>query len=222
MPEPAPFNSDFTDADPFFSADGSRLYFLSTRPGPGERDERELPDVWVAEFDGHCWRTSHNRLAVNQPDTGEGFMSLARDDSMVFASDRDRPEARHDIYCADWNGAGFEPPRRMALGIRTEGYTNPLIGPGGDFLVFESALYPGRGEDDLFIVFRSGEGWTEPVNLGPAVNGELSEGAPNLSPDGETLYFARMTREADGALTSNLYRVPFGPVLARAREIAAP
>src|SRR5688572_14691507 len=32
--------------------------------------------------------------------------------------------------------------------------------------------------------------WSEPVNLGPAVNTPFNEGAPTVSKDGRSLYFA--------------------------------
>ena len=50
----------------------------------------------------------------------------------------------------------------------------------------------GFGSCDIYVSYTTGSAWGEPVNLGPNVNTELCELTPSLSPDGETLYFARV------------------------------
>ena len=48
----------------------------------------------------------------------------------------------------------------------------------------------GLGGYDLYMSLRMEEGWSEPVNLGPAVNSEDHEMGPCLSADGRWLYFS--------------------------------
>src|SRR5206468_9307685 len=44
-PRVAPFSGQYKDADPFITADGSKLFFISNRPVPGKA-HRDL-DIWV-------------------------------------------------------------------------------------------------------------------------------------------------------------------------------
>src|SRR5262245_1349597 len=46
-PEVAPFSGQHSDADPFITADGKQLYFISNRPWPGQTT-RNL-DIWVMD-----------------------------------------------------------------------------------------------------------------------------------------------------------------------------
>ncbi|WP_448519008.1 OmpA family protein [Rhodoflexus sp.] len=45
------------------------------------------------------------------------------------------------------------------------------------------------GSCDLFITYRTGDRWSEPRNMGPAVNSRHWDTQPSLSADGRTLYF---------------------------------
>jgi len=47
-----------------------------------------------------------------------------------------------------------------------------------------------EGDRDIWVLDREGDGWNEPVNLGPPVNTETGEYFPSVTHDG-TLYFTR-------------------------------
>src|SRR6185503_5312837 len=57
-PEVASFSGQYSDADPFITADGSRLYFISNRPAPG----RPAPnlDIWVMQKTMNGWGEPKN------------------------------------------------------------------------------------------------------------------------------------------------------------------
>lgn len=59
-----------------------------------------------------------------------------------------------------------------------------------------SALAPGEKHYDLYILTATRGVWTKPQRLGEAVNSSMNEYWPCLSPDGETIYFARETAPA--------------------------
>jgi len=64
------------------------------------------------------------------------------------------------------------------------------ISPSGLSLYFASDR-PGFGAYDLYVSQRASpaDPWGTPVNLGPIINTEYSERAPNFSPDGHWMYF---------------------------------
>ena len=49
----------------------------------------------------------------------------------------------------------------------------------------------GFGHCDIYVSELHGDTWSDPQNLGPAVNTRLWEAHPSISSDGRTLYFAR-------------------------------
>lgn len=91
----------------------------------------------------------------------------------------------------------------------------PAISPDGQRLFFLSNRpLPGSsdavGNEDIWVMERTEEGWSEPSNLGPPVNSEAPEFFPSVTRDA-TLYFTRRgegrsetifrSRFVDGAYT---------------------
>lgn len=86
---------------------------------------------------------------------------------------------------------------------------DPFISPNGQRLYF-SSIRPVdgvlRGDIDLWMVERTPDGWSEPVNLGPAVNDpDADELYPSVSADG-TLYFASGPLFPQAGLDFDIYR----------------
>lgn len=83
----------------------------------------------------------------------------------------------------------------------------PFVSPDGRRLYFASNRpRPGRSSSDrnidIWYVQRSGDGWGQPVNLGPPVNTDGEEYFPSLTRDG-TLYF---TRNGEGGAPDTILR----------------
>lgn len=66
---------------------------------------------------------------------------------------------------------------------------HPAISIDGDKLFFASNRPGGFGGMDIFVSYKVGESWSEPVNLGPGVNTAGNDAFPFIHAD-NTLYFA--------------------------------
>lgn len=74
------------------------------------------------------------------------------------------------------------------------------ISADGRQLIFTSCLgRKGYGNCDLFESIKTGEEWSTPLNLGPAINSPAWESQPSLSADGRVLYFVSDRRGGLGA-----------------------
>src|SRR5687767_2922254 len=98
--EPFPFAGPGVEADPFFTPDGRRLYFISSRPDPPAKTAEDL-DIWVAERSrSGAWGAAVRLPApVNSP-AEEWFPRLTSDGTLYFGSGRDGGLGRTDIYQA--------------------------------------------------------------------------------------------------------------------------
>src|SRR5690606_3751142 len=67
----------------------------------------------------------------------------------------------------------------------------PSLSPDGSRLYFYSDRPGGRGGYDIWLSQRGESGgWSQPANLGEAVNSRYNECGAALAPDGRSLYFA--------------------------------
>ncbi len=71
----------------------------------------------------------------------------------------------------------------------SKGGTN--MAPDGDGLFFAGNFGgTGYGDFDIYMCYATPAGWSEPYNLGSAINTEFWESSPAISPDKQTLYFS--------------------------------
>jgi OOP family OmpA-OmpF porin len=99
--------------------------------------------------------------------------------------DEDLVISRRDAQ-GNWGAA-----ESVSANINTENNEGTsTISADGRTLIFTSCKgRQGFGSCDLYISYKTGEEWSEPVNLGPAVNSRSWESQPALSADGRALYF---------------------------------
>lgn len=65
------------------------------------------------------------------------------------------------------------------------------ISQDGQWIVFTGCNYPeGVGSCDLYISYKTKNGWSRAENLGPTINTGFWESSPSLSPDKKDLYFS--------------------------------
>jgi outer membrane protein OmpA-like peptidoglycan-associated protein len=86
------------------------------------------------------------------------------------------------------------------------------VSQDGEWLIFTGCNNPtGFGSCDLWISYKTNNGWSEPENLGPNINTEFWESAPSLSPDKRDLYFSSRRTNGNGAADIYVsHRLPNG------------
>jgi Tol biopolymer transport system component len=188
-------------AQPFFSADGRKLYFTSYKTGS------QSTHVWVTERTARGWsepRILPSPLNLNSCGTGE--YSQADDGTAFFESNRDGGVGLVDVWRARPPQPG-QPMQVENLGapVNTSTFdSDPFVSRDGRYLIFSSNRSGGSGTADLYVTFDDGHGgWTAPVNLNeycPGINTGAVEYGASLSSDGRYLFFVRLnpdTRQCD-------------------------
>lgn len=189
-PQVAPWSGQYRDADPFITADGKYLYFISDRPVDGT-PKTDL-DIWVMEKQGANWGApKHLDAPVNSPGD-EWFPTIAADGTIYFGSDREGGLGRTDLYRCRRNGGAYAPAENLGPNINSKADEfEPLINADQSMLIFMAAGRPGGmgGGGDLYVsTFANGE-WKPARNLGDPINSRFLEISPKISPDGRWFFF---------------------------------
>ncbi len=188
---PAPFSGAGVEADPHFSADGGRVWFISSRPHPPAKSGDDL-DIWYADraADGRWGAPARLPAPVNSP-AAEWFPREDGAGGLYFGSGRPGGHGETDIYHAVPDGEGWR-VANVGGGVST----------AADDYEFEPSR-DGRfailmSDGALFRLERQGEGWgpRRPVATGR----EGFHVGPTLSPSGRTLMFAARMAERSGEL----------------------
>jgi Tol biopolymer transport system component len=193
-PSVASFSGAFPDIDPWFSPDGTSVYFSSIRPVDGTpRDDAELFRVDRTETG---W-SEPVHLASLGSDGDELGASVSSDGTIVFASDRNGSSSGWDLFAAapGADGSYGEPEEISQLNTANWEF-NPAVSADGSLMVFTSiGRDGGSGLGDLFLAERNGGAWSE---VGPLrTNSGADEYHASWSADERELLFVRRAGDGD-------------------------
>lgn len=203
-PEPVPFGlpPPVNDADPFVTADGKRLYFVSSRPFPGKTGD-DL-DIWMVERTaGGAWGQAVRLPEPVNSAHAELMPRVTSDGRIFFGSDRPGGVGGTDIYMATPQGHGQWRVDNLGPDVNREGndYEAEVSLDGRTMIVVSD-----RGDrSHLYRFVHDGQRWRE-VDRIPA-RPEVFQVGPLLSPKADRLLFA----QADGDRSGKLFLADLVP-----------
>lgn len=122
------------------------------------------------------------------------FVSL-RNGVIIRAIQRAETVGERDLYVSFWNGVNATEPVNMGSVINSDmEESSPFLAADNKTLYFASKGHSGFGGYDIFVTRRLDESWTnwsEPENLGPAVNGANDDEFFSLTPCGRYAIFSK-------------------------------
>jgi hypothetical protein len=151
---------------------------------------------------GDGWGEPYNLGPPVNSDAPEYFPSVTADGTLYFTREgEDRVSTTYRSRLVD--GVYTEPEMLGPEVNCGRNRFNVFVAPDESF-----AIVPAMGREDslggvdYYVVFRSADDvWSEPINLGEAVNQpEGREWSASLSPDGKYLFFMSSRTSADGGL----------------------
>ena len=197
-PEVMSFSGMYEDYDPALSADGTRLFFCSNRPTPGQ--EKRQFDIYVVEKDVKgVWGEPNNLGApVNTP-SNEFYPSVSNDGTLIFSSNRPGGKGQYDIYMASWKEGAYQEPQNLgdAINLPT-GEIDNYLAPDKSYILFAGyGRQDSKGNGDIYISWFKDGAWTAAKNVGSKVNTSFREYCPAVSPDGKYFFWTSYRSGAD-------------------------
>ena len=114
----------------------------------------------------------------NVSNSANAYVSI-KNGVIIQAVQRAETYGQRDLYVSFWNGEETTEPINMGSVINTEfEESSPFLADDNKTLYFASKGHHGHGGYDIWVSKRLDETWTnwsEPQNLGPAVNGPLDD-----------------------------------------------
>ncbi|MGI8470377.1 MAG: TolB family protein, partial [Pyrinomonadaceae bacterium] len=188
-PEVAPFSGQYSDADPFITPDGAKLFFISDRPTTAK--PKSDTDIWMMEKTASgAWGEPKNLESINS-DTNEWYPTIAENGTLYFGSERAGGFGSSDIYRSRFADGKYQKPENLGDAINT-GFNEyePFIAPDESFLIFVSCKRADSvGGCDIYVSYNRNGAWTKPKNLGDKINSNRNEYSPKISLDGKYFFW---------------------------------
>lgn len=197
-------NTILSESATSVSVDGTELVVY------GEYAGGEGGDLWVSELGHEGWQSvKHLPSPINSRHWDTDGSLTSDGGAMIFVSDRPdgvgpyhiRGELYHggywgnsDIYVAERSDSGWSEAINLGDVINTSfAERSPFLHPDGKTLYFSSDGHPGLGRLDVFRSVRldmnSWTKWSEPVNLGKAINSHRDERGYTIAARGDVAYY---------------------------------
>jgi hypothetical protein len=189
-PEPPTFAGDGVEADPYFTAEGKSLYFISSRSRNGVKG-KDL-DIWRVDRGANgAWG---DPVRLPEPVNSEGaewFPRPGPDGWLYFGSDRPGGSGATDIWRARADAAGKWTAENLGPAVNTAGDEyEPLPSAEGNRLIVMTS-------DGLYETRKGKDGWSPKVKLPAEVNTGANEIGALFSPSGKSILFSRDTKAPD-------------------------
>ncbi|GAA4395644.1 hypothetical protein GCM10023187_02830 [Nibrella viscosa] len=179
----------YADAIPYLERFAT---FFAPQSAQGQRIQRQLES---ARFGQEAVRNPQpvtpRPLSESLQTTPSQYFPVLTADEQTLVYTALKPEGDEDLMIAGMKGEVWSPPVSLSDQINTpENEGTPSLSADGRMLVFTACQgRRGFGSCDLYISRKTGDTWSEPQNLGPAINTRYWESQPSLSADGRRLYF---------------------------------
>ena len=195
QPVSPPFAGRGVEADPFFTADGRSLYYISTR-ARGTTASADL-DIWRVDRDARgAWQTPVRLPEPINSAAAEWFPRPSPDGWLYFGSNRPGGQGKNDIWRARVGAGGQWRVENLGPSVNSAGDEyEPLPSPDGRRLLINADV-------GYFESRASGAGWSPRTRLPAEVNRNGGEVGAVFSPTGRSLLFSRDTR---GPLSGELF-----------------
>jgi TolB protein len=207
QPARASFDTDATEFDPAFSADGRSLYFHSDRAGGfgGADIYRVAVEVETGRF------AAPQNLGPGVNSKGDEWAPTpTRRGTLIFASDGWGGLGRHDLFEARLDGHGGR-PASLGPAINSPGDDiDPALSPDGRTLVLSSGGdIGGESVFRLYVTERRGTVWTPRRLLGVGC-GDVDFGAAFRPGEPGRLYYAAKCAGGPGRADVHVAKLPAG------------
>lgn len=191
-------NSKETDFGPAYGSDDfGIIYFTSSRDdAAGNKTHgatgQSFTDIFETRLDKKSKWSTPVPVAVLNSESEEGTPSFTSDFKEIYFT-RCEAGKREKKGCvimhSEKTGSDWSDPENINILPDSVVAAHPAISPDGSVLYFVSDIAGGYGKKDIWMVRKSGNGWSEPLNLGPDINTPGDELFPYVRDDG-TLYFS--------------------------------
>jgi hypothetical protein len=191
--EVASFSGKYRDLEPFFSADGLKLYFSSARPLSVTANKSKDVDIWFVERKNKqaAWSEAINMGTAINTDKDEYYPSVALSGNIYFTRMAD-DNHKEDIFISRYEKQQYTIAQALNDSINSTTYEfNAFVAPDESFIIFTSY---GRADDmggsDMYISVKNKSGeFTKAQHMGKQINSNKIDYCPFVDLKNHVLYF---------------------------------
>ena len=184
---PVSFNSKNDHFNSNISNNGKAIFFTSDRTGGKQK-------VFFTENDNGNWKSPKEVVGDINEGKESGAVALTSDGQfMLFAAFEHESGGfgRTDIYSAEKVNGVWKNVKNLGANVNSDAWdSQPMISNDGTMLFFVSDRSGGFGGTDIYISFKTADGWSKAQNAGRSINTDSDEMTPVIGVDNTNFTFS--------------------------------
>jgi OmpA-OmpF porin, OOP family len=191
----AAINTVYDEIMPIIAPDGKSLYF-DRKDHPENTSGIVNDDIWYSILGSTGKWTRAENIGVPLNNKGHNFLTAISPDGNtallgnVYEADGNMTSG---LSIARRSRDGWDFPQKLIIQnyYNNNKFSEFHLGADGKTIVMTVQRQDSYGGKDMYVSFANPDGtWTEPKNMGSALNSAATEMSPFLAADGKTLYFS--------------------------------
>lgn len=188
---PGLVSKDSLDFNASFSPDGKSFYF--------SRSKNRQSKIYVSHHNGVSWTEPVLASFTGGAQYAEADPAFGPDGKLYFISNRPKNHldslSDYDIwFVIPLTNGGWSAPENLTS-INSDSSEFYISFSANGNLYFASSRKGGFGEEDIYVSKWKNGQYTQPENLGPAINSTKSEYDPGILASGDLIIFTSSNRE---------------------------
>ncbi|MFN3403329.1 MAG: OmpA family protein [Cytophagaceae bacterium] len=189
-------NSEFNELSPVMNKESDKLYFVRKGVQGESQTQNVNDDIYFSNVSSSSFSSAIKPSgSVNDQNHNAVSGSVSKDDHLLIvkqASGKNK-KIKDNYYITKVSAGEFKAPelQKIANYKNDWPFISASLSPNGKVMVLAIQKQGGQGESDLYVSFlQSGNKWSEPKNMGSAINTFGMEMTPYIAADNRTLYFS--------------------------------
>lgn len=185
-------NTPYADMIPIVSPDGNTLYFARKR-APENTGAKDADDIYVSQKDKTGWGKASNIGPPLNNDDYNFVFDVSPDGNILYVANRyDYKVEVNEVGVAKRTASGWSKPDLLQIPnlYNLNNFDCYSTNLEANILMMAIERKDSYGDMDIYVTFKTGGKWTEPMNIGSQVNTAGTEGSIFLCADNKTIYFS--------------------------------
>lgn len=198
-------NSVYNEINPVLSPDGRTLYFTRANHPANAGGKKDPGDIWLSTLGDNGWSDARRLDGPVNNRNFNAIIGFSKDGAKMYLHNQykkgDPKFDKRGVSVAARQGDSWGFPENLPVKhfINRSGHQSASISQDEKIMLFGIESYANYGAEDIYVSFLKNGQWTDPLNLGSAINTHLQEMTPVLLKDNKTLIFASNGRGGMGS-----------------------
>lgn len=193
-------NSQFDEQGPLISADGKYLFFTIAHNEHNIGGIKDKGDIWYSVWQDSVWSLPFHGGAVINNEGWNGIIGFDERGGMYLHHHYE--DNKQGISIANKKEDYWEKPVNVGVPyfMNKSNYQSGSISPDGRVMLLSLESYGTIGAEDIYVLFKNGNRWTEPKSVGSVINTRFQEMTPVIAADNQTIFFASNGLKGKGSM----------------------